>query len=112
MFMAVMREPGSAHVDDVGLTRTGHDGKIHSIRWNDVESVSVVVIPRRFHEADVLVSLRGRPGSGLAVHMPYDETPVDFLVQLQTLPGLDIEQLGALLQAKSIGTTKCWSRKE
>jgi hypothetical protein len=110
VFMAVIREPGSVRVDEAGATRTLHDGRVETIRWSDVQSVSVVVLPRRLHPADVLVSLRGEPGSGFALVMPYYETPFDFFVQLQTLPGLDVDRIGAVLHAEPIGTTMCWRR--
>jgi hypothetical protein len=111
VFMAVVREPGSVRVDDAGASRTRHDGKVEEVRWDDVESVSVVVLPRRRHRVDVIVSLRGTPGSGHALLIPYGEAPLEFLVQLQTLPGLDAEKIGRVLQAKPIGTTTCWQRK-
>jgi hypothetical protein len=108
---AVIRQPGAVGVDDAGATRTLHNGRVASIRWADIESVSVNVLPRRFHQPDVLISLRGKEGSGFGLVMPYDETPLDFLVQLQTLPGLDADRISKVLQAKPVGKTLCWSRE-
>jgi len=70
-----------------------------------------MVLPRRYHRADVLVSLRGKPGTVLAVLMPYDEAPLGFLAHFEALPGLDPDELGKVLLAQPIGTTTCWRRK-
>jgi hypothetical protein len=111
VLMALVREPGSVRVDDAGVSRTRRDGRVDEIRWDDVQSVAVVVLPRRLHSVDVTVSLQGKPGSGHGILMPYDEAPLDFLVHLQTLPGLDADELGEVLQAQPIGTTEFWQRK-
>jgi hypothetical protein len=111
LFMAAMRERGSTYVDADRATRTRRDGRVESISWDDVQSVSVAVAPGRFGRADVFISLRGQAGSDLGLVLPYDETPSDFLVHLQTLPGLDADQVGLILQTRPIGTTTCWHRK-
>lgn len=106
---AVLREPGSVSVDEVGASCTRY-GKIERIRWADVQSLEVHVIPRRFHAPDVVIMLRDKPGGDGPLLMFDDETPLDFLVHLQTLPGLDLDQLDEVLQTKPVGKTVCWSR--
>ena len=109
--IAELRRPGDVDVDDVGITRTLRNGRVSSIPWKEVRSVSVVVLPRRHRQPDVLVSLKGFEGSGLGVVMPYHEAPLDFLVRLGRLPNLEVERVADVLTKKPLGTTVCWQRR-
>jgi hypothetical protein len=109
--IAEIRRQGDVNVDDAGVTRTLRNGRVSNIPWEDVQSVSVIVLPRRHHQADVLVSLKGSEGSGFGVVMPYHEAPLDFLVRLGALPDLEVDRVADVLTKKPLGTTVCWQRR-
>jgi len=103
------RVPPSVRFDDEAVVRTRGDGGTETIRWLDLEKVSIVTTDEGPWGEDVYWVLEGR-GGGCAV--PQGAAGCDLLFErLAQLPGFNsqavIEAMGSTDNAKFL----CWERK-
>ena len=105
------RNPGErprVTFDAEGVVRTLPDGRSESVRWGELQEVSILTTDEGPYGDDVIWMLRGT-GGGCAVPSETDGV-TGLLARLQQLPGFDN---GAVIRA--MGSTDaaefvCWRR--
>jgi hypothetical protein len=98
----------SVAFDDSGVVRTRANGERESVRWDDLQEVSIVTTDEGPFSDDVFWLLVGTAG-GCAV--PSESAGMgELLPRLQALPGFDneavIQAMGSVEHARFV----CWRR--
>lgn len=102
------RLPESIRFDDLGVVRTMTNGVTESVRWADLEKVSVATTDAGPWSDDVVWLLEGSTG-GCAV--PQSAVGADdLLARLQGLPGFDNETFVAAMGCTDNAIFVCWQR--
>ncbi|MFN7975846.1 MAG: hypothetical protein U0166_26500, partial [Acidobacteriota bacterium] len=105
------REAGRPRVsmDDTGITRWLPDGKVESVRWDDLQSVAIVTNALGPWVDDLSFVLRGSGDEGCVV--PQGEAcRMELLPRLQALPGFDNLAVVAAMGSTGDAFFPCWSR--
>ncbi len=94
--------------DDVSVTRTLPDGKIETVRWEDLQEVGIVTTDGGPAQEDVYWMLVGSAG-GCAVSGSAQGIK-ELLTRFQQLPGFDNETVIKAMGSTSNNRFICWKR--
>jgi hypothetical protein len=96
-------------IDDRGVVRTMSDGKVESVRWDQLAEVQIVTTDQGPFTDDVFWLLIGEDGEGCAVP---SEAPAakELLERLQELSGFDNEAVIKAMGSTSNARFHVWKR--
>ncbi|MDR3158031.1 MAG: hypothetical protein LBU11_03265 [Zoogloeaceae bacterium] len=110
-FRSESNGPDRGHVafDAEQVTRTLPDGRIESVRWADLQEVSILTTDEGPMTDDVIWMLHGQDNGGCAVPSE-TEGMQELLPRLQELPGFDNEAVLNAMGSAGNAIFICWKR--
>ena len=91
------------------VVRTMPDGRVESLRWDDLQQVTIMTTSDGPMADDVFFMLHGKGQSGCAI--PQGADGADALLQrLQQLPGFNNEAVIEAMSSTGDATFVCWKR--
>jgi hypothetical protein len=95
--------------DDEQVVRTLANGQVESVRWSDLQQVSIMTTSDGPRADDIFFLLHGEGNLGCAI--PQSADGVDaLLARLQELPGFDNEAVVRAMGSSSEAVFVCWKR--
>jgi hypothetical protein len=95
--------------DNEKVVRTQANGRVETVRWDDLQQVTIMTTSDGPIADDVFFMLHGKDQSGCAV--PQSADGADALLQrLQQLPGFNNEAVIEAMSSTANATFVCWKR--
>jgi hypothetical protein len=95
--------------DDETVVRTQPDGRVETVRWDDLQQVTIMTTGDGPIADDVFFMLHGKDQSGCAVPQSADGAEA-LLQRLQQLPGFNNEAVIEAMSSTANATFVCWKR--